>query len=197
MTKRYDRAYFDKWYRNPRSRVNADAEVRRKVALALSTAEYFLRRNARNVLDIGCGEGAWRSHLRALRPTIAYAGIDPSEYVVEQFGKERNIRRGGFGELTSLNLARADLVVCSDVLHYVPESEIREGVAEIARLCNGLAFIEVLTSEDDIIGDLDGLIRRSSAWYRRTFAKAGLVEVGAYCWLSPKLRDSVAEMESH
>ena len=33
-------------------------------------AEYFLRRPMRTVLDIGCGEGAWLPHLRALRPKI-------------------------------------------------------------------------------------------------------------------------------
>jgi len=194
--KSYDRAYFDKWYRNPRSRVNEGVEVRRKVALALSTAEYFLRAPVRSVLDIGCGEGAWRAHLTAMRPRIAYAGLDPSEYVVERFGRTRNIRRATFGELASLELLPVDLVVCSDVLHYVADDEIRAGAIEIARLTNGLAFLEILTREDDIVGDLDGLLRRPAAWYRRIFTKAGLTEVGAYCWLSPALRDTLSALEA-
>lgn len=195
MTKQYDRQYFEKWYRNPRTRVSTSAEVRRKVVLAVAAAEYFLRRGLRTVLDVGCGEGSWREHLRELRPRVAYLGLDPSEYVVERFGRARNIRRATFGELPSLGLRGYDLVVCSDVLHYVDEREIRPGVAEIARLTEGVAFLEVLTKEDDIIGDLHGLIRRPAAWYRRLFASAGMTPAGPYCWLSPSLRDVAAELE--
>lgn len=193
--KQYDRQYFEKWYRNPRTRVSTAFEVRRKVALAVSVAEYFLRRTIRTVLDVGCGEAAWREHLRELRPRVSYLGLDPSEYVVERFGRARNIRRASFGELPSMRLRGFDLVVCSDVLHYVDEHEIRPGVAEIARLTEGVAFIEILTREDEVIGDLEGMIRRPARWYRNVITNAGLVPVGPYCWLSPELRDIAAELE--
>jgi SAM-dependent methyltransferase len=195
MTKLYDRQYFEKWYRNPRTRVSTALEVRRKVSVALSMTEYFLRRTIRSVLDVGCGEGVWREHLRELRPRVTYLGLDPSEYVVERFGRLRNLRQATFGELKSLRLRGFDLVVCSDVLHYVDEREIRPGVAEIARLTDGVAYLEVLTREDDIIGDLDGLIRRPAKWYRDVFANAGLTSIGPFCWLSPELRDVAAELE--
>ncbi|MFZ0436286.1 MAG: hypothetical protein WAL87_10010 [Chthoniobacterales bacterium] len=39
---RYDRAYFDRWYRDPETRVKSGASIRRKAALALSVAEYYL-----------------------------------------------------------------------------------------------------------------------------------------------------------
>ena len=55
-TKRYDRAYFDHWYRG-RNRVSSRDEVRRKVALAVAACEYFIRHPLRSVLDVGCGEG--------------------------------------------------------------------------------------------------------------------------------------------
>jgi SAM-dependent methyltransferase len=194
-TKQYDRAYFDRWYRG-RNRVHGEGEVRRKVTLALATAEYFLRRPVRTVLDVGCGEGAWLPHLRALRPRLSYLGIDPSDYAVERFGQERNIRKGAFGALGSLRLkASYDLVICSDVLHYVPEADIAAGIDEIVKLLDGLAFLEVLTKEDDIIGDLQGLVKRPALWYRKTFARAGLVQVGAYCWVGPTLEDSVSALE--
>ena len=193
--KTYDRAYFDKWYRG-RSRVNSASEVRRKVTMALAIAEYFLRRPVRSVLDVGCGEGAWFTHLRQLRPRATYLGIDPSDYVVERFGESRNIRQASFGELASLGIEKTfDLIVCSDVLHYVEEREIVCGIAEIVRLLDGVAFLEVLTKEDDIVGDLDRLMRRPASWYRRTFSSAGLVSVGPYAWIGPSLRDSAAELE--
>lgn len=193
--KQYDRQYFEKWYRNPRTRINTEHEVRRKVWLAVSMAEYFLRRSLRTVLDVGCGEAPWRDHLRELRPRLSYLGVDPSEYVVERFGRARNIRRATFGELPSLRLRGFDLVVCSDVMHYVDDHEIRPGIAEIARLTEGVAYIEVLTREDEVIGDLEGMHQRPARWYRNAFTNAGLTPVGPYCWLSPDLRDVTAELE--
>ena len=196
MTKRYDREYFERWYHDRHTRVNTHAEVRRKVALAIATTEYFLRRQLRTVLDIGCGEGAWLGHLHAFRPRAHYTGLDSSEYAVSRFGKERNIRLATFGDLPSLKLGMFDLVVCSDVLHYVPDPEIRAGVQTIARICEGVAFLEVLTKEDEIIGDLDAFIRRPTAWYRATFRKAGLVQVAPYSWVSSAMRDALAELEA-
>ena len=192
--KRYDRDYFDKWYRSRSHRVHDLAEVRRKVALAVTTAEYFLRRPIESVLDVGCGEGAWFKHLRALRRHAHYTGIEASEYAVERFGTERNIRRGTFGDLRSVR-SEYDLVVCSDVLHYVDERELERGLPELERVTGGLAFLEVLTSEDEIVGDVEGLIRRKASWYRRRFFDAGFVQAGPYCWLPESMLDFAAELE--
>src|SRR5688572_4524113 len=127
MTKRYDRQYFDKWYR--RRRINTHAEVRRKIMLALSVCEYFLRRHVRSVLDVGCGEGAWYPHLRVVRRNAEYTGIDSSEYALERFGESRHLRKGTFGELRKVR-GTFDLVVCSDVLHYLSTAEIRAGLPD-------------------------------------------------------------------
>ena len=195
MTKRYDREYFEKWYRSRAHRVHELGDVRRKIALAIATAEYFLHQRIESVLDVGCGEGAWYTHLRVLRRGVKYTGIDASDYVVERFGAERNISKGSFGDLRKLSGA-FDLVVCSDVLHYIGERELRRGLPQLARLTEGIAFIEVLTSEDEIIGDVEGLIRRPAAWYRKRFNEAGFLQVAPYCWLSPSLHEFAAELET-
>jgi SAM-dependent methyltransferase len=195
MKKQYDRAYFERWYHRPETRVNSRLEVRRKVMLAVAMAEYVMRRPLRSVLDVGCGEGAWLPHLRALRNRVEYLGLDPSDYAVERFGRTRNIHKASFSELPSLDLGVHDLVICSDVLHYVDERDIRRGVEAIAKACDGLAYIEVLTAEDEIVGDLEGLIRRPAAFYRNTFRKAGLTQIGPYAWLPRELRSTVAELE--
>jgi SAM-dependent methyltransferase len=196
MTKQYDRAYFDRWYRNRRTRVNTHAEVRRKVTLAVSAAEYFLRRPIRSVLDVGCGEGAWLPHLRALRPRVRYLGFDSSDYVVQRFGKTRNIRQATFGDLPSLRLGVYDLVVCSDVMHYVPDDELRAGVRALAAANDGVAYLEVLTKEDEIVGDLDGFYRRPAAVYRELFRRNRMTYAGPYLWLSPAFEGAVAELEA-
>jgi SAM-dependent methyltransferase len=195
MTKKYDREYFERWYHQDETRVNSPAEVRMKVALAVTMTEYFIRRPIRTVLDVGCGEGAWLPHLRTLRPRIQYSGLDSSDYAVERYGTSRNIRRATFGDLPSLDLGVYDLVVCSDVMHYVPDDEIRAGVPALAAATDGLAFLEVLTKEDDIFGDLHALIQRPAAWYRKLFTRAGMTFAGPYCWLSPAFRDGLAGME--
>lgn len=196
MTKQYDRDYFDRWYHRDETRVNSRAEVRRKVTLAVTMTEYFIRRSIRTVLDIGCGEGAWLSHLRALRPKIAYTGLDSSDYAVQRYGRTRNIRKATFGDLPSLGLGPYDLVVCSDVLHYVPDDELRAGIPALADATDGMAFLEVLTREDDIFGDLTGLIKRPAETYRNLFAAADMTFVGPYCWLGPAFHNAIAEMET-
>ena len=196
MTKTYDRAYFDRWYRDRATRVNTHAEVRRKVQIALASAEYFIRRQVRTVVDVGCGEGAWLSHLRAMRPRVQYVGFDSSEYVVKRFGKQRNIHLASFADLPSLDLGVYDLVICSDVMHYVPDAELRAGVRAIAEACDGVAYLEVLTKEDDITGDLDSFIRRPAKFYRDLFTSVGMTSVGPYLWLSPAFQGAVAELES-
>lgn len=192
--KRYDRAYFDKWYRS-RGRVTTGAEVRRKVALAVASAEYHLRRPLRSVLDVACGEGAWFPHLKALRPRASYRGIDPSDYAVAAFGRERRIRKGSFRDVAGIRGA-FDLVVCSDALHYIPDDEIRDGLPAMVALARGVLWLEVLTREDDIIGDLEGLIRRPASWYRAHFTGLGLVQSGPYTWLAPHLAGEAAALEA-
>jgi SAM-dependent methyltransferase len=195
VQKRYDQAYFDRWYRG-RAQIGPAAEVRRKAAMAVTVAEYFLRREVRNAIDIGCGEAPWSRHLRDLRPKIRYAGYDPSEYVVAEFGPSRNIRRGSFGELASLNIReRFDLVVCADVLHYLSEDEISRGLPQLVRLIRGAAYIEVLTREDEVFGDTVGMYRRPAAWYRQTFESAKLVKVAPFIWVPQKIAGDSAALE--
>jgi SAM-dependent methyltransferase len=193
--KRYDRAYFDHWYRG-RNRVSTKDDVRRKVSLAIAECEYFIRRRLRSVLDAGCGEGAWQPHIKALRPAAKYLGLDPSGYAVERFGAKRNIRKAAFAELSLARLhGPYDLVVCSDALHYINDDDIRAGLPELVRVAGGVLFLEVLTADDDIIGDLQAMIRRPAAWYRHLFQNAGLTQAGPYTWLAPVLREEAAALE--
>ncbi|MBC6941720.1 MAG: class I SAM-dependent methyltransferase [Xanthomonadales bacterium] len=196
MPKRYDRAYFDKWYRSPAHRVGSRAQLMRKVAMVVHLAEHYLARPLRNVLDVGCGEAPWRAPLLRLRPQLAYRGLDASPYVVQRYGRSRNIGLASFGQLGELRFdTRFDLIVCSDMLHYVPAAELRRGLAGFGELLEGLAFIEVFTSVDRVAGDLAGFIARPPAWYRARFLDAGLLACGSHAYLGPRLLKSVAALE--
>lgn len=188
MTKSYDRTYFDRWYRGAGAPVGSKASLGRNVGLAVAAAESVLDRPIRSVLDVGCGEGRWQPVLRRLRPRVSYLGIDSSEYAVERFGARRNLRVGSFGELHLHVFDRPfDLVVCSDVLHYLSDEEILTGLDALADLVGGVALLEVFTADDEIEGDEAGFHQRPAAWYRRAFEGAGLVAVGLQLYVHEEI----------
>jgi SAM-dependent methyltransferase len=196
MAKTYDRAYFDRWYREPGSRVGTEAELVRQVSLAVAAAEVVLGRPIRSVLDVGCGEAPWWPVLRRLRPGVRYLGVDPSPYAVARFGRSRRVVMGSFGSLAMLNLpGQYDLVVCADVLHYVSDRELSRGLPEMSRLVGGVAFLEIQTQEDSFKGDRRGWVPRSARRYRSLFRRAGLVPCGLQLWLGPEAAARASALE--
>ncbi|MGK2858846.1 MAG: methyltransferase [Thermoanaerobaculia bacterium] len=194
--KRYDRRYFDRWYRDRAHRVRDGAELRRKAALAVAAAEHVLRRTARNALDIGCGEARWRAELLRIRPRLRYTGLESSDYAIERYGKSRNLRRGTFGDLADLgSAARFDLVICTDVLHYVTDEEIDRGLPSFAALIRGVAYVDAAVREDEPEGDLDGWHDRPASWYRKRLRRAGLIECGLGIWAPEEARLWLTELD--
>jgi SAM-dependent methyltransferase len=194
VRKRYDRAYFDHWYR--RHGIGGTAEVGRAARFVLATTEHLLMRPVRRVLDVGCGEAAWRAPLRQARPGLRYTGVDPSEYAVARYGGTRDIVLGGLGDLPSLGIrGRFDLVVCADVLPYVPDDEIDRGVAWIAGRLDGLAYLHAMTATDDFFGDRAGFHRRRAADYLATFARHGLCRVAPHLYAGPAVRATLTALE--
>ncbi|MGY0797942.1 class I SAM-dependent DNA methyltransferase [Lysobacter sp. A286] len=199
MTKQYDQAYFDQWYRNRTSgdkAISGPARLSRKVAMAVATAEYHLERPIRSVLDIGCGEGGWRAPLLKLRPNLQYLGFDSSRYAITRFGPRRNLHYARFADFEHLRpCAPVDLLVCSDVLHYLPSRELDRGLPALADLCGGIAFLETFTRSDGIDGDTDGFKARPASFYRKRFARIGLQALGSHLWLSPERCADAAALE--
>lgn len=194
MSKTYDREYFDRWYR--REGIGGAARLARKVALAVAMAEYHLERPIQSVLDIGCGEGAWRAPLLKLRPKLQYLGFDSSEYAVRRYGRSRNIHYARFGDFEYLRpCPPADLLICSDVLHYLPTRELNRGLSGLADLCGGVAFIEMFAKEDAAIGDEHEFQSRPARFYRERLRALGLVQIGSYGWLSPQISDHATALE--
>jgi SAM-dependent methyltransferase len=186
------RAYFDRWYRDPADRVATRDSLARKVRMAVAVAEYLLGRRIRTVLDVGCGEATWQPVLAKLRPGARYIGVDSSEYALERYGAERNIRRGSLGELGKLRLPkRIDLVVCADVLQYASDADVARGLNAIRRLLGGVAYVEAFATEDNMEGDRDGWIERKAAEYRRLFRRAGLVRCAPHCYIEPRRFDNL------
>ena len=194
MQKLYDQAYFQRWYRD--SGLDDPRQLARKVALAVSTAEYYLQREVRSVLDIGCGEGAWRAPLRKLRPKVSYLGFDPSSYAVGRYGRSRNLHLARFADFEFLRpCPPADLLVCSDVLHYLPTRELDRGLLALQELCGGVAFLELFVRGDGAIGDEHEFKQRPAAFYTHRLRATGLRPLGSHCWLAPALAAHAAALE--
>lgn len=193
--KQYDRDYFDRWYRQ--GGIGGARRLARKVALAVSVAEYHLERPLRSVLDIGCGEAPWRASLLKLRPGVRYLGFDASEYAVARYGARRNLHYARFGDFAQLRpCPPADLLVCSDVLHYLPTRELDRGLPGLAALCGGVAFLETFTREDHAEGDEHGFLARPARFYRDRFEALGFTRLGSHCWLAPALAGSATALET-
>ncbi len=192
----YDKAYFDKWYRHPRHRVKSPLDIQRQLAFVVSAAEYVLERPVQKVLDVGAGEGTWGVALKKLRPKARYYGVDPSAYAVERFGKERNIRLGGFGNIGTLKLPDDfDLVLCCGVMNYVSPKELARGLDALTYLCVGAAYFEVFTSEDDATGDFTRSAARTPASWRRLFKKTGWSPLGLHMYLRTDMVTIAASLE--
>ncbi len=194
MSKQYDEAYFQQWYRG--GEIGGPQRLVRKVALAVSCAEYYLERPIRSVLDIGCGEGAWRAPLLKLRPKLRYLGFDSSEFAILRHGQRRNLHHARFGDFALLRpCPPVDLLVCADVLHYLPTRELQRGLPGLAELCGGVAFLETFSREDEYEGDHVEFQPRAGAWYRKQFNAQRLQSVGSHCWLGPGLAKQRSELE--
>ena len=194
MEKRYDQDYFDRWYRH--GGIGDRARLARKVALAVAAAEYHLERPIKTVLDIGAGEAAWRAPLLKLRKGVQYLGFDSSEYAVARYGRRRNLHFARFGDFEHLRpTAPVDLLICSDVLHYVPARELDRGLPGLAELCGGVAFLETFAREDRAVGDEHDFQQRPASFYRKRFEALGFAQVGSHLWLSPALKERATALE--
>ncbi len=194
--RRYDKAYFDKWYRHAAHRVKSPTELARQVRFVLSAAEWVLGRPVRTVLDVGCGEGNWQPVLRALAPRVHYDGVDPSEYAVKRFGKRRGLQQGSIESLDTLTLRDDyDLVVCCGMLNYLSPWQLRCGLSKVARRTSGMAYLELFAKGDAIEGDTGWPPLKPVAWYRGVLHDAGFRPIGLQCHVPEARHDAVAGME--
>jgi trans-aconitate methyltransferase len=166
---RFDKRYYDRFYRDARTRVTTQAEIDvlgRFVCAYLRHLEIPVRR----VLDAGCGLGYWRSVITEHYPRASYTGIEWSEYLCQTLG------------WTHASVAdyqprgRFDLVVCQGVLQYLTDAEAERAMDNLGRICRGALYLEVLTREDwqhncDRRATDGRAHLRPAKWYRQRLAR--------------------------
>ena len=167
---RFDGGYFDRFYRHRRTRVAAPLDYVRRARLLAAYAELY-QLKVRRVLDAGAGTGWFLRALDAAVPGMRGIGIDVSAYACETYGWRQ-------ASVTDYAADRPfDLVVCHDVLQYLPRDRAAQALQNLAGLCRGLMYFSVLTREDwqencDRSRTDGEVYLRNAAWYRRQLRPA-------------------------
>jgi trans-aconitate methyltransferase len=167
---RFDSSYYERYYRNPRTRVTTEREVQRLGRFVCSYLAH-LDVSVQRVLDAGCGLGYWRGVVAEHYPRARYQGIEVSAYLCQELGWTQ----ASIAEYRPRG--RFDLVICQGVLQYLDASEADAAIENLGRLCRGALYLEALTAEDwrDNCDRhaTDGKVHlRAAAWYRRRLARS-------------------------
>ena len=197
MTEQFDRAYYQRFYFNPRTAVTSRAEMNARGRLIAAMADH-LGLPVRSILDAGCGVGLLRTPLRRGLPKATYTGLEVSEYLCQRYGWIH----GGIQDFTRKAAANRqyDVVICYDVLQYLDARQTQRALHNLARVCRGLLYFGVLTREDwqqncDQSRTDPAVSLRGGAWYRRELSK-NFRHLGAGFWLRRGCPITVWEMDT-
>lgn len=160
----FDAAYYHRFYRDPVTRATSREEMNRRaawLAAYLKLQEIPVRR----ILDAGCGLGLMRPRLKREFPRASYTGIDVSEHTCRRYGWIQT-SIADFRSRTPF-----DLVICFDVMQYLTDVDASRAIANLAALCRGALYLQVLTRVDwqrhADRSATDGDVRlRNANWYR-------------------------------
>jgi hypothetical protein len=78
---------------------------------------------------------------------------------------------------------------------YVTDQDLKRGLAAIAGLLRGVAYIEIYTANDAIEGDLSLFHRRRPATYDRLLDSAGLTRVGPHLYVGADVFPTLTDFE--
>src|SRR4051812_20251613 len=139
--RRFDEAYYHRFYENPKTRIYGAKEHAHLAQYVFS----FARWNdiaLGSVLDIGAGVGLWKNWIAKNAKEVEYTGIEVSQVMCKKHGyPPRDIARGGAGR-------KYDVFFCQGVLQYLSDPDVPPAVANIAAMAGGLVYFEVLTRGD-------------------------------------------------
>jgi len=188
----FGRAYFRRFYFDPKTRVTTAAEMRDRAALiaaVLRRAQIPVRR----ILDAGCGIGLLRRPFAKLLPRARYTGLERSAYLCERYGWTA-------GSIADFQPRTPyDLVICYDVLQYLTDRDAARAIANLARLSRSAVYVCALTREDWRANcdrsRTDGAVHcRSGVWYLRRL-KRSFRSLGFGVWIRKDVTALLWELE--
>jgi SAM-dependent methyltransferase len=188
----FSAAYFQKFYLNAATRVVTAVEMRSRAAL-IAAALRQCQIPVRRILDAGCGIGLLRKPFKEYLPRALYVGLEASEYLCSRF----HWVSGSIVDFAPRT--PFDLVICYDVLQYLPDAQAARAIANLSRLTRSALYVSALTREDwrencDRSRTDRAVHLRSGAWYRRRLNKA-FRYVGFGIWVRKNVTAILWEME--
>jgi len=165
----FGEAYYTRFYRDPATRVRGSGLQARLAGFVFGYMAH-LGLPVRRVLDLGCGLGHWRASLAQRHPRATYTGVEFSAYLCARFGWDEGSAADYAGR------GRYDLILCQSVLQYLPDAGVRAAAANMARLCRGAVYLEIITAEDwrENVDQrvTDGKVHlRPAQWYHKVLGK--------------------------
>jgi len=188
----FSAAYFRKFYLNAATRVVTAAEMHSRAAL-IASALRQCQIPIRSILDAGCGIGLLRKPFREFLPRARYVGLEASDYLCGRFDWIQ-------GSIVDFAPRQPfDLVVCYDVLQYLPDAQAARAIVNLSKLTHAALYVSALTAEDwrencDRNRTDRAVHLRSGTWYRRRLKKF-FRYVGFGIWVRKDVTAILWEME--
>ncbi len=167
---RFGAEYFRKFYLDPATRVVTAREMQSRAHLIGAILRHT-QVPVRSILDAGCGIGLLRKPFAEVLPRARYCGLESSAYLCRRYGWLA-------GSIVDFRADKPfDLVICYDVLQYLPDAHASAAIANLANLSATALYISALTAEDwrsncDRQRTDRAVHLRPGDWYRRRLRKA-------------------------
>ncbi|MBX3127165.1 MAG: class I SAM-dependent methyltransferase [Polyangiaceae bacterium] len=191
--RRFDEAYYHRFYENPKTRVIAPEEHAHLAQFVFSFAAYN-HVEVKTALDIGAGVGLWKDWIKKNAKGVTYTGTEVSQSMCKKHGyQHRDIARWR-------DRKKYDLIVCQGVLQYLPDPDVAPAIANIAAMSRGLVYMEVTTRHDlrercDTARTDNDIHIRNGSYYRGILSKH-LTSVGCGLWWSKEREAPFFELET-
>ena len=148
IARRFGKEFFDGDRRHGYGGYNYQARFWQPVIPTFQ--EHFGLTSDRSVLDVGCGKGFMLHDMVELIPGITVAGIDISEYAVENAMPDmRSHVQVGDARTLPFNDDAFDVVISINTVHNLDRGECARALQEIERVQRNGAFITVDAYRDD------------------------------------------------
>jgi 2-polyprenyl-3-methyl-5-hydroxy-6-metoxy-1,4-benzoquinol methylase len=177
--RRFDEAYYHRFYESKETRVTSPEEHAHLCEFVFAFAKYN-KIEMKSALDIGAGVGLWKHWIEKHAKGTQYVGTEVSQAMCKKHGyQHRDIARWR-------DRKKHDLIICQGVLQYLPDPDVAPAVANIAAMSRGLVYIEVMTRQDlretvDTARSDTDIYVRNGSYYRGILSKH-LVSVGCGLW---------------
>lgn len=165
----FNKAYFNRLFVNPRTRVTTTAKVRTHFQAVMSVLDAYDVK-VKSVLDLGCGLAPLRSDVKEFYDA-KYTGID-----ISPDSKADVIKDVCSMKEKDRHLKGKDLIISQGVVHYFDDQEYDSDARRHIALCQKAkkaVLLMTLTHEDfkrhTTKCATEGLYVRSVDWYRERF----------------------------